>query len=93
MKVSYYIEMDYEYVRQNIPYQIITETTSMSIWETGRRRRLYNQMFNETERRSLHEIIKTARRFAFRCIPADGMKASAHTLGLWRRLADFCAML
>ena len=93
MKVSYYIEMDYEYVRLTIPYQIIAETTSMSIWETGRRRRLFNQMFNETERKSCYEIIKTAKRFAFRGIPADGMKASAHTLALWRRLADFCAML
>ena len=93
MKVSYYIEMDYEYVRQVIPYQIIAETTSMSIWNTGRRKRLYKQMFTEAEQKKLYEIIKQARRFAFVNIPADGMKASAHTLALWRRLADFCAML
>lgn len=89
-----FIEFSHDEIQMEIPYQIVAETTSRSIWNTGRRKRLMSQLFTESERRHIAEIRRQAHSwFLVKGVPNDGVKMTISTYKLWHKLADFCASL
>jgi len=89
-----FLEFSPEEVQTEIPYQIIAETTSRSIWNTGRRKRLMAELFTDYERNRISEIKMQAHIWAFvKGVPKKGVKMTIRTYKLWHKLAEFCASI
>lgn len=89
-----YMELSHEEVQRLIPYAIIAETTSRSVWGTGRRKRLWAASFTLAEREKLNKMIAQAKRWALVTgVPLDGVKMTASTYNLWEKLGNFCGGL
>lgn len=89
-----FIEFSHDDIQKEIPYMIIAETTSRSIWDTGRRKRLMSQIFSKYERRRLSEISRQAHIWALgKGVPMKGVKMSISTYKLWHKFAEFCVSL
>lgn len=88
------LSFSYDDIHRKLPYRIIGETASRSIWDTGKRKRLWKSEFTESEREACYKIISQAKRWLLTTgVPEKGVLMSASTYDLWHRLADFCACL
>ncbi len=89
-----FIEFSHDEIQNEIPYQIIAETTSRSIWDTGRRKRMFSQLFSKRERDACSKIRQQAHMWALvKGVPNEGVKMTMDTYKLWHKLAEFCASL
>ena len=89
-----HIELTYEEIQNSVPYQIVAETMSSSIWRTGRRKRLMKEMFSKEEIERCDSLHRIARQWAFtKGVPYEGTVMSISTYELWQKLAYFCATL
>ena len=88
-----YLEFNHDEIQRELPYQIIAETMSRSIWCTGRRKRLMAQSFTERERDAISRIKSQAHSWMFYKGVPDSVKMTPATYKLWHKLADFCASL
>lgn len=75
-----------------LPYLIIAETTSRSIWNIGRRKREMEREFTPEEQKDIDTIIHIARRWAGHGVPQEVIMEN-RMLILWKRLGDFCYKL
>lgn len=92
MKV--YLKLTQEEVYRKIPYQLIAETTSRSIWNTGKRKWLYIAAFTAQERERLVKLRRQANIWALvKGVPTDGVMMTAATYNLWQRFGEFCGGL
>lgn len=88
-----YISLDREEIQEQIPYAVVAETMSRSVWNTGRRKRLMKQYFTESEIEASYRLHHQARDWhLYKGVP-DEVKMTMQTYYLWQRLASFCAML
>ena len=89
-----YLEFNHDEIQREIPYQIIAETTSRSVWNTGRRKWLFASLFTEAERDMVSKIKAQAHSWALvKGVPQEGVKMTPATYTLWKKLGDFCASL
>ena len=90
MKVETYIVMDRDEINKNIPYPVVAETMSGARWDTGKRKRMMKERFNETEINAIYRMHKQARQwYLIKGVP-DELRITPHVLALWHRLANFC---
>ena len=90
MKVETYIVMDRDEINQNIPYPVVAETMSGSRWDTGKRKRMMKERFDETEMNAIYRMHKQARQwYLIKGVP-DELRITPHILALWHKLASFC---
>lgn len=90
MKVETYIVMDRDEINQNIPYPVVAETMSGSRWDTGKRKRMMKERFDETEINAIYRMYKQARQwYLIKGVP-DELRITPHILALWHKLASFC---
>ena len=88
-----YLEFDHDEIQRELPYQIICETTEGARWNTGKRKWIYNQLFNEKDRESCRAIMKKAHSWTLgRGVP-ESVTMTPRTYTLWKKLGDFCASL
>lgn len=88
------LSFSYEEIHRELPYAIIGETASRSIWDIGKRKRLWSREFTEAERETCYKIIAQAKKWLLTTgVPDKGVVMSTRTYDLWHRLADFCACL
>ncbi len=81
-------------IKRELPYAIIAETASRSVWSAGRRKRLWANTFNGNERKKCNRIIAQAKDWSFRKgVPMNGVTMSVDTYRMWIRLAEFCASI
>ena len=90
MKAYTMIEFDRDEIQQRLPYDLIGETASCAVWNTGRRKRLFKERFTETERELCYEIIKRAKKWLLVTGVPESEKMRATTFALWIRLGEFC---
>lgn len=91
MDVKVMIHLTREDVHEQIPYQLICETTSSARWNTGRVRRAFCATFTEKERDALRKLRASAHMWALvKGVPDDGVVMSSNTLSLWMRFGEFC---
>ena len=89
-----YIHLSHDEIQREIPYMIVAETTSRSIWNTGRRRRMMKVVFSPSEVEKIHKMSAQAKRWALTTgVPQDGVKMSLNTYNLWEKLGNFCGGL
>lgn len=88
-----YISLNREEIIEQIPYSVVAETMSRSIWNTGKRKRLMKEYFTESEIVTANKLHRQAREwYLYKGVP-DEIKMSPKTYELWQRLANFCCML
>lgn len=85
-----YIKLDRQEIQNQIPYSIIAETTSGSRWNTGKRKRLYDQTFVKQEREAIPRLVKQAYNWALVKGAPDSVVLLPKTLSLWQKLGNFC---
>ena len=92
--MTIFLYFSHDEICNEIPYMMIAETTSRSVWNTGKRRRLWSQTFTEKERAACRKLRQQANLWALvRGVPKDGVSMTVKTYNLWHRFADFCANL
>lgn len=85
-----YISLNQDEIREQIPYAIVAETMSRSVWNTGRRKRLMKQCFTESEIDAIYRLHKQAHSwYCVKGVPEE-VKMSVNTYYLWQKLANFC---
>lgn len=88
-----YVELNRKEIQEQLPYPIIAEAFSRSIWKTGRRKRLMMEYFAEDELDRVEEIGRRACQWAYvRGVP-DSVKMDTATYDMWQRVGEFCAGL
>lgn len=88
---SLMIQMSHDDIKRLLPYAMIAETSSRSVWNTGKRKRAFSERFTETERAACYRIIQQAKDWAFRKGVPESICMSTKTYALWGILGDFCA--
>lgn len=83
------MRLNREEVKQLLPYLLIAETTSRSVWNTGRRIRKMEMEFTSRERKEIADIIQMSRRWAGHGAPQEVIMESSMII-LWKRLGNFC---
>lgn len=93
MNAETYIVFNADEIREHIPFQLVAETMSRSIWDTGRRRRLMKEQFTEAEIDACYKMHRQAREwYLYKGVPEE-LKLRPKTLELWWKLAKFCMSL
>ena len=90
MKAYTMIEFDRDEIQRRLPYEIIGETASRAVWETGKRKRLFAERFAENERDMCNCIIRDAKKWLIKTGCPESVKMRATTFDLWLRLGEFC---
>lgn len=93
MTAETYIVFNSDEIREHVPFQLVAETMSRSIWGTGRRKRLMKEQFTEEEIEASYRLHQQAREWCCRKGVPDELKLRPQTLMLWNKLAGFCMQL
>lgn len=80
-------------VRERIPYALVCETREGARWNTSRRRRLWNALFTEAEKKACTRLFRDARNWTFVKGVPDTVRMAPKTIDLWDRLGIFCQSL
>ena len=86
------LELEPEEVRDIIDYQLIGECVHLSIWNTGKRRRLYDSTFTLAEMEKIPEITRKAGRWTIYGV-SETVRISVEELELWKKLGKVCRQL
>ena len=88
MKV--YLHFDRDEIREKIPYELVAETFARDIHKTGKAKRIFNEMFDESEKTKIRELRQKARVWAFTTGTPESIRLTTKTLMLWMKLAEYC---
>lgn len=88
-----YISLNYDEIQEQIPYAVVAETMSGAKWNTGRRKRLMKQYFNESEIEATYRLHKQAYSWHLVKGVPNEIKMTLNTYHLWHKLAAFCCEL
>ena len=88
-----YLSLNYDEIREQIPYAIVAETMSGAKWNTGRRKRLMKHHLTDAEIEATYRLHKQAYDWHLRKGVPDEIKMTFTTYTLWHRLANFCCIL
>lgn len=88
--MTLYIALNREEIQERIPYAIVAETMSSSVWNTGKRKRLMKQQFTEAEIEATYRLHKQAYDWYLRKGVPEEIKMTMNTYHLWHKLANFC---
>lgn len=84
------IVLNQDEIQKQIPYAVVAETMSSSIWNTGRRKRLMAKYFTEAEMEEAEGLHRLARCwYLYKNAPKEA-RMTMDTYYLWQRLAQFC---
>lgn len=87
------IVLNQDEIQKQVPYAVIAETMSSSIWNTGKRKRLMANYFTEAEMEEADSLHRIARNwYMYKGVPKEA-QMTMDTYYLWQRLAQFCGML
>ena len=81
-------------INERIQYALICQTRYGAHWNTAKRRRLWVEMFSETERAAANtRLFRQAYGWHLgRGVPSE-VRMRTSTYMLWQKLGEFCAML
>ena len=82
-----------EEVHAEIPYAVICEARESARWNTGKRKRLWMELFTEPERKAAARLFGLARLWHLVRGAPNEVKMTVGTLRLWQKLGDFCATI
>lgn len=82
-----------EEVDQYIPYGMICMTRYSGIWNTIRRKIMWNEEFSETERFKAEKLFCQAHNWAVGHGVPSTVRFDLFTFGLWKKIEAFCKSL
>lgn len=82
-----------EEVQKRIPYTLVCETREGARWNTRRRRRLWNALFTEAEKKACTKLFRDARNWTLVKGVPNTVRMEPKTISLWDRLGVFCQSL
>lgn len=85
------VELTHDEAQNNLAYALICETMEGAFWNSGRRRRMYNKTFTETEQRQIPRIKAAAHKWCLVTGVPEKVRMKTSTYLLWQKLAMFCA--
>jgi hypothetical protein len=88
--MTHYLALNREEIQELIPYPIVAETMSSSVWNTGKRKRLMKEYFTEAEIEATYRLHRQAYDWHLRKGVPDEVKMTMSTYHLWQKLANFC---
>ena len=88
--MTHYLALNREEIQELIPYPIVAETMSSSVWNTSKRKRLMKERFTEAEIESIYRLHRQAYDWHLRKGVPDEVKMTMSTYHLWQKLANFC---
>ena len=88
-----YLHLDRDEIREKIPYELVAEIFARGIVKTGKAKRIFNEMFDESEKKRIYELRSKATAWAFRTGAPDKTHLTVDTLMLWQKLAEYCMRL
>lgn len=93
VKIATYIVLDRDAVQNIIPYAVVCEAHESSAWNTGRRKRRWDQEFTKEEKSDSRPLFAQARDWYLRRGVPEQVKMQSKTLALWQKLGEFCSSL
>lgn len=92
MTVKYVFNRDE--IQEKLPYQLISEGTSRSAWNTTSRKQAFNKLFlDENQRELARTIIFNCNRWNLVSGIPDKYECNLEMLRIWSKLAGFCSSL
>lgn len=87
------LTFSHDEIVKNFPYALICETRYGSKWDTGKRRRLFNETFSVDEYSRCRKIFRLAHSWTLtKGVPKE-VKMTVGTYNTWKKLGEFCAAL
>lgn len=93
IKAETFITMSNYEVHAIIPYALVCMTRYGAHWDTGRRRRLWDQSFSDAEKKAATRLFNLSHRWTLTTGVPETVKMSVNTFLLWKKLGDFCASI
>lgn len=87
------ITLTHDKIINEIPYAVICEAHEGSRWRTGRRRRLYDELFTKFEQAACVRLFSKAADWTLVTGAPDSIRMNKDTYALWQKLGSFCASL
>ena len=82
-----------EDIQREIPYEVICEAREGGRWNAGRRKRLWNETFSESEKAACARLFRDAKKwYLIKGVP-ETLMLKPSTLLLWKKLGSFCAAI
>ena len=78
-----------EEIIKEIPYQFICQTRYSSIWDTMRRKVLWNNVFTEEEKEQVERMFRQTYTWCTKGI-TDTVRMDFYTYLLWDKIRKFC---
>lgn len=78
-----------EEIQKEIPYHLICQTRYGRIWDTMRRKMLWNKIFTEEEKEKTEKMFRQAYTWYTKGIP-DTVRMDFSTYLLWDKIRSFC---
>lgn len=91
MKVM--LQLEREDIYKEIPFGVVCEAREGARWNTGRRKRLWDETFTEKEKEACTRLFRQARTWSLVKGVPEQLIISVNTLRLWQKLGNFCACL
>lgn len=88
-----YLLLNREQVEKNIPYKVICEAREGAHWDTGTRKRRWDEEFTAEEQHNAMHLFRQAQTWALKSGVPASVKMSSSRYDLWKKLGDFCASL
>lgn len=89
-----YMVLTAEQVERDIPYKVVCEARYGVRWDTGTRKRRWQDEFSNAERVAAERLFRQAHRWTLTSgVPCKGVEMSSTVYYLWQKLGDFCASL
>ena len=87
------IALTHEKILETIPFMFVCETHEGAHWNTGKRRRLWNETFTKQEQVACNRLFAKARDWSLIHGVPDVVRMNRSTYWLWIKLGEFCELL
>lgn len=93
MRTYTILELTRDEVNRHIPYPVVCEAHESGVWNTGRRKRLWNEEFTAEEQAACERLFRLAKSWTLVKGVPDSVRLTTKNLILWQKLGRFCASL
>lgn len=88
-RMTLIIALSRKEIAADIPYELICQTRYGAAWDTGTRRRKWNETFSAEERETAKSIFKQSLKWYTKGLPEE-VRMDMDTYRLWHKIAVFC---
>lgn len=81
-----------EEINKNIPYNMICETRYGSVWNTMKRRLLWNNEFTKEEKENAEKMFRQTHTWYTKGV-TESVRMDFSTYRLWNKVTEFCCCL